>query len=114
MRRLPIAAAGLAAGALLAVTALPSGATSSVSVGDNYFVRPSGVPTVTAKAGSRVTFRWVGRIPHDVKVAKGPVRFQSPQKTTGTFRTPRLKKGTYTVFCTLHGASDMSVRLRVR
>jgi hypothetical protein len=46
--------------AVLAIVATQAFAASSVRVGDNYFVRSSGVPTVTVKKGSTVTWRFVG------------------------------------------------------
>ena len=103
-------AAVVAAGAI----AVPATGAGTVRVGDNYFVRSSGVPTVSAKPRERVLFRWVGRKPHNVVVASGPSRFASSTKTSGTYRTPRLRKGTYVLYCSVHGRSDQSMRIRVR
>ena len=47
MRKLIVIVLALAVAAALAATALA--ATKSVKVGDNYFVRSSGVPTVSVK-----------------------------------------------------------------
>ncbi len=96
------------------VIAAASGAASSVNVGDNYFVRPSGVPTVSAKTGTRVTFKFIGRKPHNVKVKSGPSKFTSPTRKSGTYKTPALRKGTYVLFCTIHGQSDQSMKLSVK
>lgn len=113
--RKPIAVLTAAASiAALGVVAGTSGAASTVNVGDNYFVRPSGVPTVSAAAGSRVTFKFIGRKPHTVKVKSGPSKFTSPKRTSGSYKTPALKKGTYVIFCTIHGQSDQSMKLAVK
>ena len=96
---------------LLAVT---SGAASSVNVGDNYFVRPSGVPTVSAKAGTRVTFKFIGRKPHTATVRSGPAKFSSPRRSSGSYKTPVLRKGTYVLYCKVHGQADQSMKLSVK
>ena len=41
-----------------------------VKVGDNYFVRPSGVPTVTVSKGTKVKWVWTGNSLHNVKVTQ--------------------------------------------
>lgn len=107
---LPLAAAGA-----LGIAVVPAlAATKSVKVGDNYFVRSSGVPTVTVNAGDRVKWNFVGDSPHNVTVTKGPARFSSPTKTSGAYTKKVTKKGLYTIVCTIHGASDQSMKLRVR
>ena len=50
-------------------------ATKSVKVGDNYFVRASGVPTVTIKKNDTVKWNFAGEKPHNVKVKSGPMKF---------------------------------------
>jgi plastocyanin len=80
----------------------------------NYFVRESSVPVVNASKNKRVTFEFVGRFMHDVKATKGPVKFQSGPISFGSFKTPKLKKGDYKVICEIHGAADMSMKLKVR
>jgi plastocyanin len=96
-----------------AVAATTQGA-SIVNVGDNYFVRAAGVPTVRAKKGARVTFRFIGRRPHTVSVKSGPSRFSSPTRSSGSYRTPALRKGTYVLYCKIHGQSDQSMKLSVK
>lgn len=108
---LPLAAA-VAIGAAVVVPAVA--ATTTVKVGDNYFVRDGGVPTVTVRAGDRVTWRWTGDSPHNVVVTKGPARFSSPVKTKGAYSKKVTRKGVYTIVCTIHGAADQSMKLRVR
>ena len=89
-------------------------ATSTVKVGDNWFVRSSGVPTVTVKRGDTVRWRWVGDAPHNVTVRSGPTKFKSRTQTSGSFSKRLTRKGTYRIICTIHGASDQSMVLRVR
>lgn len=114
MRFLALSAAA-ATTALAAAVAVPAiAATKTVKVGDNYFVRSSGVPTVTVKSGDTVKWKWAGDAPHNVTVTRGPARFSSPTKTSGTFSKKVTKKGLYTIVCTIHGGADQSMKLRVR
>jgi plastocyanin len=95
----------------------PARATSSartVKVGDNYFVRASGVPTVTVRRGERVTWRWIGRRPHNVRVTSGPERFASPTKRRGSYSRTVRRRGAYTIVCDIHGGRDQRMRLVVR
>jgi len=113
MRRTLTAAALVALPAgVLAVPALA--ATKSVAIGDNYFVRDGGTRTVTIERGDTVRFRFVGQIIHNATVTKGPAKFKSPTKTSGTYSKRLTRRGTYTIICTIHGATDQSMRLRVR
>jgi plastocyanin len=89
-------------------------ATKKVTVGDNYFVRDGGVPTVTVSKGTKVRWVWKGKSLHNVKVTKGPVKFGSPSKTSGSFSKKVKRAGAYTLVCTVHGASDQSMKLVVR
>ncbi len=106
--------ASLVVAGLLGPAAAPAVAASTITVGDNYFVRDSGVPTVTAAKGSKVTWVWRGKSLHNVKVTKGPVKFGSASQSKGSFSKRLRKKGTYTIICTVHGASDQSMKLVVR
>jgi plastocyanin len=103
-----------AAIAACGVVAAVSQGASTVNVGDNYFVRPSGVPTVSAAKGSRVTFKFIGRRPHTVTVKSGPSKFSSTRRSSGSYKTPALRKGTYVLYCKVHGQSDQSMKLSVR
>ena len=98
--------------AVLAATALA--ATKTVKVGDNWFVRASGTPTVTVKKGDTVKWTWVGESAHNVVVTKGPVKFTSPLKTSGTYKKRLTRRGTYTIVCTIHGKSDQAMKLVVK
>jgi plastocyanin len=111
VRKWPFSLAALGAVAALAVPALA--ATKSVKVDDDYYVRSSGVPTVTVKRGDVVRWDFVGRSPHTVS-ARGPVRFESRPMTSGRFKKRMTTAGRYRIFCRVHGAKDMSMVLVVR
>jgi plastocyanin len=90
------------------------GAARKVSVGDNFFVRDGGTPTVAVSKGTRVTWVWKGRSLHNVTVTKGPAKFRSGSKTSGRFSKRLTRSGSYTIVCTVHGARDQSMKLVVR
>ena len=112
MRR-PLVLLTVAATAAAAVAVPALAATKSVKVGDNYFVRSSGVPTVTVKKNDTVRWNFAGERLHNVKVKSGPVKFGSPDKTSGTYRKKMTRAGTYVLYCSIHGQSDQSMKLRV-
>ena len=99
--------------AALLVGVSPAAAkTRSIKIGDDYFVRNSGVPTVTVKKGTTAKWRWTGHDQHNVVVQSGPVHFQSPLKTSGTFKKKMKKKGTYTIICNIHGGMRMKLKVK--
>ena len=101
--------------ALAGVSAAPAlAATKRVKVGDNYFVRAKGVPTVTVSKGTRVKWYWAGDSLHNVKVAAGPVRFGSSSMKSGSYTKKVRLRGTYTIVCTVHGADDQKMKLVVK
>jgi plastocyanin len=110
MRKLLVLTLIAAASAALAVPALA--ASRSVKVGDDYFVRKGSVPTVTVKKGTTVTWRWTGKDMHNVAVTKGPAKFRSSYKSSGSFSKRLTRTGTYTVVCSIH-QPDMRMKLRV-
>ncbi|MGH2967983.1 MAG: cupredoxin domain-containing protein [Solirubrobacteraceae bacterium] len=109
MRKLLVALLVAALSAVLASQAL---AARTVRVGDDFFVRKGGVPTVTVTKGTKVTWRWTGKETHNVAVTKGPARFQSSYKKKGRFSRTLRKTGTYTIVCSIH-QPDMTMKLRV-
>ena len=112
MRKLivPVVIAGL-----LGPAAAPAAAAiKRVKVGDNYFVRDGGVPTVTVSKGTKVRWVWRGESLHNVKVSKGPARFGSPSQRSGTYTKKVRKAGTYKLVCSVHGPRDQSMKLVVR
>jgi plastocyanin len=112
MRKLLVLLIAPAATAALAIPALA--ATTSVKVGDDYFVRDGGVPTVTVKRGDTVRWRFAGDSAHNVRVKSGPVKFASPVKSSGTYAKKLTKAGTYRIYCEIHGLDDQSMILKVR
>jgi plastocyanin len=106
----PLVVAGLLGPAVAPAVA----GTVRVKVGDNYFVRETGVPTVRASKGDKVRWVWRGKSLHNVKVTKGPAKFGSPSKSSGSFSKQVNRAGTYTIICTVHGADDQSMKLVVR
>jgi len=112
MRKLLVLAIAMCA--LAALTATAFAATKSVKVGDDYYVRPSGVPKVTVSKGTTVKWRFTGDNPHSVTVSKGPVKFNSGVHSSGIFKKKMNKRGTYTIFCLIHGASNQKMKLVVK
>jgi plastocyanin len=114
LRKLLVLVVVAAVGGLLAVFAASAPSAQRVTIGDNYFVRPSGVPTVTVSKGTRVKWVWTGRSRHNVKAVSGPSSFGSSTMRTGTYVKRMRKRGTYTIICTVHGASDQKMKLVVK
>jgi plastocyanin len=103
----------IAATALFAFAATALAATRSVKVGDDYFVRSKGVPTVTVSRNTTVKWNFTGDSPHNATVSKGPVKFHSPTKSSGSYSKKVTKKGTYTIYCSIHGAGTQKMKLVV-
>jgi plastocyanin len=110
----PVTASLVVAGLLWPAVAPAAAATRTVTVGDNYFVRDGGVPTVTVSKRTRVKWVWRGKSLHNVKVTRGPVKFGSGSQTSGSFAKRVRKAGTYRIVCTVHGPADQSMKLVVR
>ena len=77
-------------------------------------MRSSGVPTVTVSKGTTVTWSFRGSNPHSVTVSKGPRKFDSGVRSGGSYKKKLTKRGTYTIYCTVHGASDQKMKLKVK
>lgn len=82
------------AGAVLAVAAPALGAGATVRVADNVFRSSS----VTIRKGQTVTWRWVGKNPHNVKFSS----FGSKVQVSGTFRHRFTRRGTFRYVCSIH------------
>ena len=92
---------GLAGAALPVAASEPdahAAATKRVKVGDVFFKKS----TVRIDSGDKVKWTWVGVLPHDVTVTKGPKKFHSKTKTSGTYSKKLRKRGTYKYICTVH------------
>jgi plastocyanin len=112
MRRLLVLV--LAAGLTAALAATALAATKSVKIGDNYFVRPSGVPIVKVRSGTKVKWVWRGHSLHNVTVRSGPTKFHSTSKTSGSYSKTLRTRGTYVIYCTIHGRRVQSMKLVVK
>jgi plastocyanin len=84
-----------------------------VEVDDNYFVREGSPPTVTVNRNDTVVWEWEGTRSHNVKATRGPVRFASRVKSSGTYRKKMTRRGTYRIICEIH-PPDMRMKLVVR
>ena len=114
MRKLLLLVVLVLTGGLLASFAASAPSATRVKIGDNYFVRPSGVPTVTVSKGTRVKWVWTGSNPHNVKAVSGPSRFGSSTMRSGTYVKRMRRRGTYTIICTVHTGADQKMRLVVK
>jgi plastocyanin len=112
MRKLIILA--LAVGCLGAVASVAMAASRSVKVGDNYYVRASGVPKVVVSKGTKVKWRFRTGTPHTVTVKSGPAKFNSGVRSSGIYAKTLKKRGTYVIYCTIHGFSDQRMKLVVK
>ncbi|MEO6204003.1 MAG: hypothetical protein ABIO67_01265 [Mycobacteriales bacterium] len=112
MNRLLVAAGATALGLALATPA--GGALSGVRVGSFYFEDASaGDGKIVVNEGDQITFAFQGNAQHSATVDGlfDSGRKSSPQTyTTGALSRP----GTYTLYCTVHGASRHSSTLIVR
>ncbi len=100
----------------VAVFAVPAlAATKSVKIGDIYFVsKAKNKGTITAKAGDKIKFTWVGKQLHNVVSSSGPSKIDSGNaKKSGTYTTKALKKGTYKLFCEIHTKAKQALTVKV-
>jgi plastocyanin len=88
------------------------GATRNVNIGDDWFVRDGRATTVTVSRNDTVRWRWTGSNRHNVEVQRGPARFRSALKRSGTYSKKMRKRGTYRIVCSIHQPS-MRMTLRV-
>jgi plastocyanin len=114
VRKLLVLVVLVLAGILMAIFSASAPSATRVRVGDNYFHRPSGVPTVTVSKGTRVRWVWTGENLHNVKAVSGPSRFGSDSMTSGSYVKRMRRRGTYTIICTVHGGGDQKMKLVVK
>ncbi len=112
MRKLIVMA--LVVGCMGVLASVAMAATRSVKVGDDYYVRASGVPKVTVSKGTTVKWSFRGSNPHSVTVSKGPRKFDSGVRSGGSYKKKVTRSGTYTIYCTVHTASDQMMKLVVK
>jgi hypothetical protein len=113
VRKLLVVSVLVLAGGLMAVFTASAPSATRVKVGDNYFVRSSGVPTVTVAKGTKVRWAFVGNLPHNVTAVSGPSRFGSETMSDGSYTKKLRKRGNYTIICTIHGGGDQKMKLIV-
>jgi plastocyanin len=113
MRKLIVLATVVVSTALVAGPALA--ATKTVKIGDIWFIsKGNNHGTVTAKVGDTVKWVWTGKMPHNVTVTGGPVKFKSKTQNKGSFSKKIAKAGTYKIICTIHGVKAQSMTLVVK
>lgn len=101
------------AGAVMAALAVPVlAATKTVRVDDDFFVRSGSRPTVTVNKNDTVKWVWRGKSVHNVVATKGPRRFQSTTKASGTYSRKMTVRGAYLIVCTIHSGMDMNLKVR--
>jgi plastocyanin len=83
--------------------------TTSVRLVD-YAFKPS---RLTVRRNTTVRFVWTGRDSHNARVTKGPAKFNSGFKTSGSYTRKLTKKGTYTIVCDPH-LPDMKMTVVVK
>ncbi len=88
--------------------AIPAFAATTVRIDDDVF-RPT---SKTVSKGTTVRWRWVGDDPHNVTVRKGPVKFHSSTKRSGTYSKTMRRRGTYRIICTIHPGMAMTLRVK--
>ena len=66
----------LVVGCLGVLASVAMAATQSVKVGDDYYVRPSGVPKITVSKGTKVKWRFGTGTPHNGHRQVGPGQVQ--------------------------------------
>ena len=106
--RKKLAVPAVAAVAVAAAVTVPSPAATTVRVDDDVF-RPR---DVSVRSGTTVTWRWVGDNPHNVTVTRGPVKFRSSTKRSGTYSKRMRRGGRYRIVCTVHPGMAMTLRVR--
>jgi plastocyanin len=112
MRKALVAALVLTVAALLVVAAPASSKRKSVEVDDDYFVHARAPHSVSVKKNDTVVWEWEGSNPHNVTVTRGPVKFHSRTKTSGSYAKKLSRRGTYKILCTVH-APTMRMTLKV-
>lgn len=99
---------------MTAAVAVPAfAATKAVKIGDTFFVKKGTKPTISIKKGDSVKWTWTGKLPHNVTVKSGPVKFHSKTQKKGTYSETIKKAGTYKIFCSIHGPAVQSMTIKV-
>jgi plastocyanin len=92
---------------VFAVSALAS-SSKTVKIGDNYY----GPRSLKVGRGTKVTWKWVGVLKHNVVVHAGPSAFSSRTQVRGSYSHTFTKRGTYRLVCTVHPKMQMTIVVR--
>jgi plastocyanin len=111
MKKRLIAVLAVVAAVVCAAIAMPAfAATKTVKVGPKFRF---GTSTLRINRGDTVKFQWTGKLPHNVRISRGPQRGTvSRTKTSGTASRRFTRAGTYTIVCDVH-APGMKMTVRV-
>ena len=92
---------------LIAFSSVSAFASSSHTVGvrDDHFTPK----TLTISKGTKVTWKWLGVLRHNVTVKRGPSKFRSKTQVKGMFSHVFSRAGTYHLVCTIHKGMTMTV-----
>lgn len=80
---------------------------SSFSLKDDKFAPTS----MTVSKGTKVTFTWKGKHPHDVH-ASGAASFKSKIQTSGSYKYTFKKKGTVKLVCDVHPGMKATIKVK--
>lgn len=80
---------------------------SSFALKDDKFAPTS----LTVSKGTKVTFTWKGKHPHDVH-ATGAASFKSKIQTSGSYRYTFRKKGTVKLVCDVHPGMKATIKVK--
>jgi plastocyanin len=103
-RRLVLVTVVIAGPSVSAVAALAASG-RQVKLKDSYFTTTH----LTIHRGTRVTWKWAGVLPHNIFVSRGPAKFSSRTQVTGSYSHAFTKRGTYSLYCTIHQKMRMTV-----
>jgi plastocyanin len=85
-----------------------------VKIGDDFFVRDGRAPIVRVVKDRKVRWVWTGDSPHDVTVTRGPVKFHSKLKRSGSYTRTLTKVGTYSIVCSIHDGMEMTLKVATK
>ena len=104
-RRLAVLVTVLVAALSVPAVAALASSGRQVKLRDSYFTARH----LTISRGTRVTWKWAGVLPHNVSVSRGPATFNSRTQVTGSYSHVFTKRGTYSLYCTIHQKMRMTV-----
>ena len=112
MRKLIVMA--LVVGCLGVLASVAMAATKSVKVGDNYYVRPRACRRSPSRRARRSSGASAPAPRTRSPSSRGPAKFNSGVRSSGSYSKKLTKRGTYVIYCTIHGFSDQRMKLVVK